>query len=158
MKRIGACTRVIFRRESKLLMSSGPIIGRTVSATSLAEVKAASKTTPPHWCRDARSTATAVPSDSPVHDDLLGPTGLQKVLMRGLSVSIEPILRRTPSPPAVAAIVNHQNRGAGRRDLTEALAPMRDVSGIAVQEEGNAAAPRTGDKPAMDTDRSEEHT
>ena len=29
---------------------------------------------------------------------------------------------------------------------------MRDVTGVAVHEEGNAAAPRTGDKPAMDTD------
>ena len=29
---------------------------------------------------------------------------------------------------------------------------MRDVTGVAVHEEGNAAAPRTDDKPAMDTD------
>src|ERR1035437_9321153 len=29
---------------------------------------------------------------------------------------------------------------------------MRDVAGVAVQEEGDAAAPGTGDKPAMDTD------
>src|ERR1017187_7392163 len=61
-----------------------------------------------------------------VHYDLLGPTGLQKVIIRGISVSIEPILRRPPSALAVAAIVNHQNRGAGRRDLTEALTAMRD--------------------------------
>ena len=65
MNKVGARTRAIFPRESKLLMSSGPITGRTVPATSLAEVKAASRTTPPHGRRDARSTATAVPSDSP---------------------------------------------------------------------------------------------
>src|ERR1019366_3265792 len=87
-----------------------------------------------------------------VHDDLLGPTGLQKVLIRRLSVSIEPILRRSAGAFAVAAIVNHQNRGAGSGNLTEALTAMRDVACVAVQEEGDAAAPGTGDKPAMDTD------
>src|ERR1019366_10447509 len=87
-----------------------------------------------------------------VHYDLLGPTGLQKVLVRGLGVSIEPILRWPPSAFAVAAIINHQNRGAGSRDFTEALTAVRDVAGVAVQEERHAAAPRPGDKPAMDTD------
>src|ERR1019366_5486137 len=77
---------------------------------------------------------------------------LQKVLIRGLSVSIEPILRRPPSALAVAAIVNHQNRRAGSGNLTEALTAMRDVAGVAVQEEGDSAAPRTSNKPAMDTD------
>src|ERR1019366_8541622 len=86
-----------------------------------------------------------------VHYDLLGPTGLQKVLVRGLAVSIEPILRWPPSAFAVSAIINHQNRGAGSRDLTETLAAMRDVAGVAVQEERDSAAPGTGDKPAMDT-------
>src|ERR1039457_6046481 len=97
MKRIGACSCVIFRRESKLLMSSGPnhrqdgfrhIAGRgegclqdhTSTLVSGREVNSR---------RGAQRLA--------VHYDLLGSTGLQKVVVRGLSVSIEPILRRPPS-------------------------------------------------------------
>src|ERR1035441_5980766 len=131
-------------------MSSGPVIGRTVPATSLAGGKAGPKHLPATLVPGREVNSYRGAQRLAVHDDLLGPTGLQKALIRGLSVSIEPILRRPPGALAVAAIVNHQNRGAGSGNLTEALAAMRDVACVAVQEEGDAAASRTGDKPALD--------
>jgi hypothetical protein len=47
-------------------------------------VKVASKTTPPQWCWDARSTAKRLA----MHYDVLMATSLQKIVVTGLGVSI----------------------------------------------------------------------
>jgi len=70
--KIGAWIRAIFARELNPRTISGPIIGATIRATSCADVNGASTTTAAHGLREARSTATALPIDSPCRMTWLG--------------------------------------------------------------------------------------
>src|SRR5882724_1756547 len=78
--------------------------------------------------------------------------GLHEVIVSGFGIGVDPSLRRSPVALSVTAIVEHEYRRSGGRDLANVRVTVCDVPGISVQIERYEAGVWPVDQPSVDAE------